>query len=395
MVSLIPCDTPKLRRQFENVSEDLHGDDPAFIPPFPGSIVKSLSPTSAFHLRHGSIHPLLAIRNGRPVGRIAAIINRSHNTYHNDMVGFFGFFAAENNPATAAALFDAAAEILRQEGLAAIRGPYNPSINDDCGLLTNDFDSPPCNGLTWNPRFYPDLLTGWGLNPVCTIFSMKVPLDRTAEPARFARVVARVAQRSQLKLRPMDLSHLEDELKIVHEVYNATLERNWGFVPISMEDLFGAANDIKAIADPNLLLIAESDGENAGVAITLPNFNEILARIKKTPRWLRLPHILWLMKTHRITSCRQAVLGVSPPYRDRGIHVWLIHEQFMRAQERYTSATLGWMEESNTEILKHSALIGGVIQGAWKIFEKNLTSSLDKSAATDRAESEWPGFQKG
>lgn len=372
MVSLIPCDTPKLRRQFENVAEDLHGTDPAFIPPFPRSIVKYLSPTSAFHLRHGSIYPLLAIRNGRPVGRIAAIINRSHNTYHNDTVGFFGFFECENNPATAAVLFEAAEKILRQEGRTAMRGPYNPSINDECGLLTNDFDSPPCNGLVWNPRYYPDLLTGWGLNPVCTLFGMNLPLARTAEPARFARIVARVARRSRLKLRPMQLDHLKEELKIVREVYNATLERNWGFVPISMEDLLGAAGDIKAIADPKLLLVAEADGESAGVAITLPNFNEILAQIKKTPRWLRLPHILWLMKTYRITSCRQVVLGVLPAYRDHGIHVWLIHEQFMRAQERYANATLGWMEESNTEILEHSALVGGEKTGTWKIFEKSL-----------------------
>jgi hypothetical protein len=139
-----------------------------------------------------------------------------------------------------------------------------------------------------------------------------------------------------------------------------------------MDDLLGAADDIKAIADPKLLLIAEVDGKNAGVAITLPNFNEILALIKNTPHWLRLPHILWLMKTHRINSCRQVVLGVSPPYRDRGLHAWLIYEQFMRAQERYDNATLGWMEESNTEILKNSSLVGGEPQQTWKIYEKSL-----------------------
>ena len=198
-------------------------------------------------------------------------------------------------------------------------------------------------------------------------------MHRLKEPARFARIVDRIAKRSRLKLRPMDISNLGEELKIVHKVYNATLERNWGFVPISMDDLLGAADDIKAIADPKLLLIAEVDGKSAGVAITLPNFNEILAGVKKTPHGLRLPHILWLMKTRRITSCRQAVLGVSPEYRDRGIHVWLIHEQFMRAQERYANATLGWMEETNTEILEHSALVGGERQCTWKIFEKPLT----------------------
>ncbi len=373
MVSLIDCGTPKLRQRFENVAEDLNGDDPAFVPPFPGGIAKYLAPNSAFQRCQGTIHPLLAVRDGQPVGRIAAIINRSHNALRGDTTGFFGFFESENDPATAEILFEAAAKILRREGLTTIRGPYNPSINDECGLLTDHFEIPPCNGLIWNPHFYPDLVAGWGLLPVCTLFVMTLPLHRVPESTRFARVVARVARNSRLKLRPMDLSRLDEELEIVREVYNATLERNWGFVPISMEDLLGAADDIKAIADPKLLLVAESDGQPAGVAITLPNFNEILIRVKNTPRWLRLPHIFWLMKTYRISSCRQVVLGVLPAYRDRGIHVWLIHEQFIRAQERYANATLGWMEESNTEILEHSALVGGEIQGAWKIFEKSLT----------------------
>ena len=350
----------------------LHGTDPAFIPPFPGSVVKYLSPQSAFQKRHGEIFPFIAWRNGRPVGRIAAIVNRSHNEYHRDRTGFFGFFECENQAETAAALFAKASEVLREKGLECIRGPYNPSINDELGLLTDAFDLPPCNGLTWNPSFYPALLEGAGFTAVCTMFGMLLPMHRLKEPTRLARIVDRIAKRSRLKLRPMNLGNLNEELKIVHEVYNATLERNWGFVPISMDDLLGAADDIKAIADPNLLLVAEADGKNAGVAITLPNFNEILARIKKTPHWLRLPHIFWLMKTRRINSCRQVVLGVSPAYRDRGIHAWLIHEQFMRAQERYDNATLGWMEESNTEILEHSAVVGGERDHTWKIFEKSL-----------------------
>ena len=351
----------------------LHGTEPAFIPPFPGSVAKHLSPESAFQKRHGDIFPLIAWREGRPVGRIAAIVNRSHNKYYSDRTGFFGFFDCENKAETATGLFQAAADILRPHGLETIRGPYSPSINDECGLLMDHFDLPPCNGLTWNPSFYPALLTGAGFTAACTMFGLLLPMHRLKEPARFARIVDRIAKRSRLKLRPLDISNLGEELKIVHKVYNATLERNWGFVPISMDDLLGAADDIKAIADPKLLLIAEVDGKSAGVAITLPNFNEILAGVKKTPHGLRLPHILWLMKTRRITSCRQAVLGVSPEYRDRGIHVWLIHEQFMRAQERYANATLGWMEETNTEILEHSALVGGERQCTWKIFEKPLT----------------------
>ena len=129
-----------------------------------------------------------------------------------------------------------------------------------------------------------------------------------------------MVKRANVKLRPIRMSKLEDELKIVQEVYNSTLERNWGFIPVTMDELLATADDMRAFADPEMMLIAEVNGENAGVALSLPNFNEILARVKKTPPLLRLPHILWLMKTHRIDLVRQAVLGISPRFRDRGLH---------------------------------------------------------------------------
>jgi hypothetical protein len=168
------------------------------------------------------------------------------------------------------------------------------------------------------------------------------------------------------------MSQLEEELKIVREVYNATLERNWGFIPITMDDLLGAADDMRAFADPDMILIAEMQGENAGVALSLPNFNEILARIKKTPHWLRLPHILWLIKTRRINWVRQVVLGISPRFRDRGLHAWLLYEQFVSAKRRYANGTLGWIEETNTEILENCYMVGAVQQQEWRIYEKSL-----------------------
>ena len=350
----------------------LFGTNPVFVPPFPGSVAKYLSPKSAFHTRHGTIKAFIATRDGKPVGRIAAIINRSHNEYYKDHTGFFGFFECENNPATARALIGKVEEVLRAAGMDRIRGPYNPSINDECGLLTFGFELPTCIGLTWNPDYYLPLLQENGFASVRTLHGLNLPLHRLDQPARLAKIVDRIAKRSRLKMRTMNLANLEDELKIVREVYNATLERNWGFVPISMDDLMAAADDIRAIADPKLLLIADMDGKDAGVAITLPNFNEILVKVKRTPHWLRLLHIFWLMKTHKINSCRQTVLGVVPAFRDRGLHAWLIHEQFVRAQDRYANAILGWMEDNNTEILKNCEIIGGERERRWEIFEKPL-----------------------
>jgi hypothetical protein len=372
MYSICFCRTQREERLFERVPEVLHGTDPAFIPPFPGSIVKYLSPKSPFNRLYGEIYPFLAWRDGRPVGRIAAIVNREHNERYGDKTGFFGFFDCEDNIGLARMLFDAAAEVLRSRGLESVRGPYNPSINDESGLLVQGFEHPPCMGLVWNPAYHRALIEDLGFQPVSRSFGFLLPLHRLEPPERLRRIVERIAKRSNIKLRPINMSQLEEELKIVREVYNATLERNWGFIPISMDDLLGAADDIKAFADPDMMLIAEMQGENAGVALSLPNFNEILARIKKTPHLLRLPHILWLMKTRRINWIRQVVYGISPRFRDRGLHAWLLYEQFVSAKQRYANATLGWIEESNTEILENSYMVGGIQQQEWRIYEKSL-----------------------
>ena len=343
------------------------------MPPFPGSVAKFLAPDSTFQRRHGSITPFIAERDGRPIGRIAAIVNRSHNEYHKDQTGFFGFFDCVDEPAVARALFEKVSDVLREAGLDALRGPYNPSINDDCGVLLNGFEKQPVIGLPWNPFYYSDLLKGLDFKKVRTLYVLNLPLHRRSAPERFLRIVERLKKRANLTTRPFQLKRLNEELKIVREVYNATLERNWGFVPIGMEDLLDSAADIQAIADPRLLLIGECQGRDAGVAITLPNFNEILAAAKNTPHWLRLLHIFVLMKTRKIKTCRQTVLGVVPAFRDRGLHAWLVHEQFSEAKKHYTDATLGWLEDTNAEIIDVCQIVGGEPDREWAIFQKPLS----------------------
>lgn len=373
MYSISVCKTPKARTLFERVPELLHKTDPAFIPPFPGNVAKYLTEKSPFNRLYGEIIPFIAYRDGKPVGRIAAIINRAHNERYQDKTGFFGFFDCANDPEISHALFEKAAETLRAKGKTSIRGPYNPSINDECGLLAQGFDVPPCIGLTWNPSYYPSLVEKEGMACVCTSFGYLLPLEGIEPAPRLKPIVERTAKRSNVKLRPIKLNDLPEELKIVHEVYNATLERNWGFVPITMDDLLGAANDLKATADPEMILIAEMNGENAGVALSLPNFNEILAKSKNTPHWLRLLHIVWLMKTYRIQEARQVVYGISPRYRDKGgLHAWLLFEQFTKAAEKFHHASLGWIQESNKEIIDNAVMLGAIQRQKWKIYEKAI-----------------------
>lgn len=369
-LQIVRCCSASDARKFERVAEELHGTDPAFVPPFPGSIAKFLSQDCAFQKHHGKIIGFLGIRNGRVVGRIAAIINRSHNTYYQDRTGFIGFFESENSRETAEALFQAAVGVLREAGMESVRATYNPSINDDCGILLNGFSKFPTVGLPWNPGYYPALFESTGWVRVRSLFTLHLPMHRLELPQRLSRITERLKKRESLTMRTFDLSKLQEELKIVRDVYNATLERNWGFVPIEMADLLASADDFRAIADPELLLIGMCRGREAGVAITIPNFNEILAGLKGVPHWLRLPALLLFMKTRKIRTVRQTILGVLPEFRDRGLHAWLVLEQFRVAQNSFSDAILGWVEETNTEVVELCRGVGGETDREWGIFEK-------------------------
>jgi hypothetical protein len=368
----LACESPRDRLRFERFPERLHAGEPIFTPPFPGSIAKILAPDSAFHKRHGKIFPFLALRNGVPVGRIAAIINHSHNSYHKDQTGFFGFFDCEDNMETARALFEKAGSVLQGLGMTALRGPYNPSINDECGLLVWGFHQPTCVGLTWNPAYYEHLVLQNGFDRKMSSYGFDLPLHRLEGPSRLKPLAERFAKRTKARLRAMDMKNLARDLDIVQEVYNATLERNWGFVPIAKEDMDSAAEEFRAIAYPPMMMIVEQDGVNAGVALTIPNINEHLRAIRKTPWILRLLHFLYLLKTRRPQSGRQVVYGIASRFRNNGLHAWLTYHHFMEAKAHLHQAELGWIQETNTEVLELSELIGGEKIHKWDIYERPI-----------------------
>lgn len=371
-VTLHRVNTPGEFREFERVSERLHGRDPRFVPPFPGSIRKLVGPKAVFRKKHGDLETWVARRGGRPVGRIAAIHNRTYDERYGKGVGFFGFFDCENVQGTTDLLFYTASDWLRERGCTVIRGPYSPTINDECGLLVTGFDDPSTIGLPWNPTWTVDLVRSAGFSTVRRLIGFRLPFADQEPNARMAKIAKRLETRARLKLRPIRLDRLEEELAVIQHVYNDTLERNWGFIPIDLEELQDAASDFKMIADPEMILIAEADGEPVGVALSLPNPNEWMTGLHRFPEFLRPLLFLFRMRTMKREGLRFLVYGILPKFRDRGLHPWLIHEQFVRGRTRFSEARLGWVEENNHEIIQASLMQGAYEAYAWEIFERAI-----------------------
>jgi hypothetical protein len=367
--SILPCHSVAELKKFEEIPEKLHGTDPSFTPPFPGSVVGLIGPKSVFLKKHGEITPLIAYRDGKPVGRIAAIVNRSHNNHNKDSVGFFGFFDFINDPAVAKALVDAAAEILKQKGLTVMRGPYNPSINDDCGVLTEGNDRPTFVSMPWNPAYYAEVYKAAGLDVVRTLAAYDVPLHNDP-PQRVTRIVERIRKRNSVTVRSLDMKNLPKEMEIIHRLYNITLDRNWGFYPIALEDLLHSADDLKAIADPKLIFFVCMDGKEVGFSLTLPNVNEVFHASRGRKGIFRFLEMALRLQFKKPTTSRLCVLGVEPAYRDKGLSALLFYESYMVSKVKNSVVEVSWVEANNIEILEGATLMGGHRSRTYELYEK-------------------------
>jgi hypothetical protein len=355
---------------FETLPEKIHPTDPFLVPPFPGSIAKLFGPKAPFSSK-GNLVPFLAFKNGRPVGRIAAIVNRAHNQYYQDKVGFFGFFDFIDDYEVAKALLAAVEAYLQSQGFSAARGPYNPSSNDECGLLVEGFDAPPMIMMPYNPAYYSQIYEKLGLQPARSLYAYYLSAE-VKIPEKVSRVVERVKKRSGIIFRNIDLKKLDKELEIIQELYNSTLKRNWGFVPVSYEELKFASDDLKQIVKPELVMIAEKDGKAIGFSMLLPNINEFMERAKKHRGFLRVLKFVWLLKTKTPKEARLAVLGVKPEYENLGIPAVFYFESVQRGKKSLIGGELSWIEESNLPMIRSLELMGASRYKTYRIFEKAI-----------------------
>lgn len=343
------------------------------MPPFPGSVSKIFGPKSAF-LKHGELFPFIAVKDGEPVGRICAVVNHAHNEYYKDKIGFFGFFDCIDDLEVARALYEAARKKLSEKGFATVRGPYNPSVNDECGLLVEGFDSAPMVMMPYNPPYYLDLYEKLGLQRARDLYAFYISAE-TEAPERIRKIVDRVRKSTGLKVRNIDMKNLKSEVKILHKLYNVTLDRNWGFVPIELEDLEFSIDDLKAIADPNMVLIAEKNGVPVGFSATVPNVNEFMSGVRHlNSTVMRVLKFLWFLKTRTPKEARLFILGVAPEYRNSGIAALFYLETLLRGKKKYIGGELSWVEESNHEIAKGITFMGGKKYKTYRIYEQPLAN---------------------
>ena len=322
---------------------------------------------------HAEADYFLAEREGRVVGRIAAIHNRLHNEIHHDKVGFFGFFESENDPAIAQALLDTASEWLRQRGLDIMRGPMSFSVNDECGLLVEGFETPNTLMMPHNPDWYPSLLEQAGLAKIKDLIcleggSMDGPVPA---PERTERAVRLILERYGVTIRPLDIRRFEAEVDTVKRLYNAGWELNWGFVPMTDAEIDHLAAAFKPVVIPELVPFVEKDGKAIGFALALPDLNEALVNNRSGRFFPAALTMLWKLRRRKIRRARILLLGLLPEWRGKGIDAALYHWIWTRSAERGIGwGEAGWLLEDNAAIIQGLAKARFAPYKTYRIYQR-------------------------
>ena len=314
----------------------------------------------------------IATQHGRVVGRIAAIENRAHNTFHGDRVGFFGFFECIQSPDVAAALLDAARAWLASRGLTSMRGPMNPSTNHDCGLLVDGFDEHPRFLTSWNPPYYESLITSAGLSATKDLLGYWLPYGEQGFqiPPRLEALATRAAQRAQLTFRDLEPRHFWDEVERCWQVYNAAWEANWGFVPMTRDEFLYMAKSLKPLLIPQFAFLAEVKGEPAGFMLSVPDFNLVFKR-NRNGRLFPLGLVRILLGKSRLRTGRVIALGVKREFRTGSVLPVFMHEAARRAIAYGSPGSeASWVLEDNQAMRQPIEAFGGRVYRRWRIFER-------------------------
>lgn len=369
MIDVVPVTTARHVRQFIELPYRLYAGHPHWVPPLRRDEHRRLSRAHNPFLAHADIDLWLAVSGGRVVGRIAAIDDRLHNETHRESVTWFGFFEAENERA-ALALIGAVEARARARSSRILRGPVNPSLNESAGLLVEGFDDDPCVLMPYNVPDYAAFLDAGGFRKAKDLLAWRLDLG-VPLPERVTRMADRVAGRRGLVVRALDLGEFNRDLGIMQAIYREAWEHNWGFVPPTDAEVRQLALDLRPILDPDIVLFAELDGRPVACAVTIPDMNQVLKRMRG--RLLPFGLLHFLGRRSIITRVRMLLLGVVPAVRRMGLYPLLMVESHRRARQRgYQQGEMSWTLEDNELINAGIEAIGGRKYKTYRIYEKDL-----------------------
>jgi GNAT superfamily N-acetyltransferase len=377
-VAIRPVRSRRELKRFVKVPFELHRDSPQWVAPLIFERMEFLDREKNPYFEHAEAEYFLAERDGAPVGRITAQIDRRWDEFQGGNDGMFGFFETVDDREVAAALFEAAEEWLRSHGRERILGPMDFTTNDELGILIEGYELRPMILQPWHPPYYAKLIDELGYGKAMDLLMWFLALGELKEGDQFApeiHAAAKKALRDEgVVIRNMRKREMADEVRRFMGVYNEAWGDNWGFVPITDAEVEFQAKNLKQVLDEDWAYMAEKEGEVVGAALTLPDVNQVLAGLDG--RLLPFGWLRFLLGKRKIDRVRVLALGVKHDYRHSGVAAGLYLKHLETASpDGVPAGETGWILETNEPMNRAMEGMGGEVVKRYRLYEKQLQGS--------------------
>jgi GNAT superfamily N-acetyltransferase len=362
------------REAFIRLPWQIYRNDPVWVPPLLIERRNHLHEGNPY-FDHSAYNSWIAYRKGKPAGRISAQIDRLHLERHRDAAGFFGMLESENDPILFKALLNSAETWLRHRGMRQVLGPFNLSINQECGLLIEGFDTAPMIMMGHAPSYYREMLELSGYTKVKDLLAYRVDSDFEM-PSAMRKILMK--NRAHVRIRELRRSRKQEDLQIIREIFEDAWSGNWGFIPFTSDEFRHLGNDLTMLVPPDFVQIAEVDGTPAAMIVAFPNLNEAIRDLngRLFPfGWLKL---LWRIKVGFPKAARIPLMGVRKAYQKSRLGAALALRIIERIRDRgirrgVKHVELSWILEDNWGMRAILDGIGAKVYKRYRIFGKALT----------------------
>jgi hypothetical protein len=372
-----PVETPAELKTFIRLANAIYAGDPHYVAPLEFELADRLNADKNPTLKGNPRKLWIAYKNGAPAGRISALVNRAHLDRHKDGAGHFGFFECVEDPAVAQALFYAAGQWLKEQGMQKMSGPFNNSVNEETGLLVKGFDTPPYVMMPHGRPYYAGLLETQGFSKAMDMHALRyIPRDQLM-PEKRQRFIDRALSSSKVSFRNIDMTNFNADIHTLVSIFNDAWYDNWGFIPLTDDQIEHMAKELRPIIEPHNVVFCDYDGEPAAFSLVLPDVNYVTRDFggKLLPfNWMKL---IWRLKFNPVPRARMPLMGVVRKLHRRPVGTALAYKMIQLSQDANTSrgvvdSELSWILESNESMLAMLLDLGGEIYKTYRVYEKAL-----------------------
>lgn len=372
-ITVHPVNSYREMGEFIDVPWHVNADDPMWVPPLRLERRLHYSKFNPF-FKHGEWQAWVAYKNNKPVGRISAQIDSLHQQHHGEDAGHFGSMECINDMAVFSKLILQAETWLAARHIRYISGPFSHSINQECGVLVDGFDSPPVVMMPHSPRWYGSLLEQQGYQPVKDLLAYWVKVD-----SKIPRIMQMLIRKysKQVRLRPLNRKIFQQEIEILRDIFNDAWSNNWGFIPFTEAEFAELGSSLRLFVQDDFIQIAEVNGVPAAFIIVLPNLNEVFAKLngKLFPfGWIKL---IKQIKGQKILTGRVPLMGVRKQFQNTPLGMALaymvIHAPRQAVLNRgIQEVELSWILEDNKAMRNILDSIGSHQYKRYRIYGKEL-----------------------